>query len=191
MLGWLFGKGKQAVRAEDSVWMSRAAMRAGLAREVERLARAGASVLLGAFRPSEVDDWHSRLAALEPERCRDAFKHDALRRQLGKPGSVTVALAGELPGNVAERDGGAVEILVCGRNESRATDDAVLRFADLLGTGARVAFHLSLEDPLLQQFTGSIRRRWESSGGRTARRSPTVTAPASSPRRRARAGRGT
>jgi preprotein translocase subunit SecA len=151
------------MRAEDCVWMSRAAMRKGVAREVHRLAQAGRSVLVCVFRLSEVDDWHAELAADHAERCRDAFKHDALLRQLETPGAVTVALTGALPGTVKDGAGG-VEILVCGRNESRKADDAVLAIADLLGARARVTFHLSLDDPVLQKHAGSIKPLMEKLG---------------------------
>src|SRR6185295_1076048 len=150
MLQWLFGKDKGAARAEDCVWISQAAMRNGIAREIERLAREGSAVLLCVLKPSELDAWCTQLAAHQPERCRDMHKHDALRRQLGHPGSVTVALASGLPKEARDAGTGAVEMLVHGRNDSRTADDALAAFADQIGSRARVTFHLSLDDPLLR-----------------------------------------
>ena len=43
----------------------------------------------------------------------------------------------------------SVEIHVYGCNDARMVDKAILRIADLLGAGTRVAFHLSFDDALL------------------------------------------
>jgi hypothetical protein len=49
-----------------------------------------------------------------------------------------------------------VEVLVCGRNDLRATDDNIVRFADSIGANARVAFHHSLDDALLKDYIGTL-----------------------------------
>ena len=70
---------------------------------------------------------------------------------------MTVALSGALPLDVKPGSDVGVDVVVCGRDDSRAADDAILRFADALGASAHVTFHLSLEDPLLQQLGGSLK----------------------------------
>ncbi|HEV8673752.1 MAG TPA: hypothetical protein VGX21_06890 [Methylomirabilota bacterium] len=157
MLQWLFGKGNRATRAEDCVWMSRAARLTGIRREVERVAGAGQSVLVVALALTDFDELVGALAQHQPLRCRDLFGGDALRHQLGRVGSVAVALVGTLPADVEPGAGVRVEVLVCGRNEARVADEAILGFADRLGARARVTFHLSLDDALLQRQTESIK----------------------------------
>lgn len=156
MLGWLFGKGKAEAPAADCVWLSDAARVRGVRREVERLTLGERVVLVVAWAPAAVDACLEELAQHEPARCRHAHERGALRRQLAQPGSVSVALAGALPED-ATVSSAPVEVLVWGRNDARADDDRVLRFAGLLGTGTRVTFHLSLDDPLLARHGERIK----------------------------------
>jgi hypothetical protein len=137
--------------------MSGAARLKGIRLEVERVAGAGAGVLVVAWAMPEFDELVGALAQHQPLRCRDRFEGDALCRQLGRGGSVAVALAGILPAHAEPGTGVRVEVLVSGRNDARTADEAILRFADLLGGRARVTFHLALDDALLQRQTGSIK----------------------------------
>jgi preprotein translocase subunit SecA len=41
----------------------------------------------------------------------------------------------------------------------RAADDNIVRFADMIGANARVAFHLSLNDALLKDYIGMLKPR--------------------------------
>lgn len=50
-----------------------------------------------------------------------------------------------------------VEILICGRNAARASDDAIIRFADLVGVNARVTFHVSMGDALLKDYIATLK----------------------------------
>ena len=157
MLQWLFGKNIQATRADDSLWMSNMARLTGMCSEVAKLAAAGRSVLVVALTPNSLDELAASLAQYQPLRCAGAVEHEALRRQLGQAGSVAVALAGALPADMQPAAGMPVDILVCGRNATRASDDAILRFADPFGASARVTFHVAFDDALLQPHLESIK----------------------------------
>jgi hypothetical protein len=103
------------------------------------------------------DDLVRELALHHPFLCRDLFGADGLRAQFCRPGSVAVALAHVLSAEAKSSSTVPVEFLVCGRSESQAADEAILRFAQLVGTNARVAFHLSLDDVLLKDYVGSLK----------------------------------
>ena len=155
--GLFGGKGGTAARGEDSVWMTRAARIEGIAREVSALVEAERSVVAFALTLSGLDELERTLASHQPARCADVFGKETLRANLARAGAVTVALSGALPLDLKTAAGVGVDVLVYGRNDSRAADDAIVRFADSLGENAHVTFHLSLEDPLMQQFAGSLK----------------------------------
>ena len=157
MLNWLFkGKKVEAARGEDCVWISHAARLKGLEREVGVLAEAERSVLVVALTLAALDELETALAPHQPSRCADVFGKEALRERLSKSGSVTVALSGALGTDVKSPAADGVDILVYGRNDTRAADDAILAFADALGPNAHIVFHLSLDDPLLREFSVSL-----------------------------------
>jgi hypothetical protein len=153
----LFGKKDQATRSEDSVWLSDAVRLKGILREVERLVNQGCSVIAVAWTLPTFDHLARALDQYKPLLCRDLFGFDALRGQLGRAGSVAVALANTLFSDTKILTDLTVVILVYGRNDLRATDDTVLRFADLVGPNARVEFHLSLDDALLKDYVGKLK----------------------------------
>ncbi|MBI3068428.1 MAG: hypothetical protein HYY79_06020 [Betaproteobacteria bacterium] len=157
MLNWLFGKKNQATRGPDCVWMSGAAKLKGMCHEAERAAETGRSVLVVAWTLGAIDELADGLAKRQPLRCKDSFQRDALLRQLGQAGSVTVTLAKALPPEIKSAPTVPVEILVFGRNDTRAADDAIVHFADAIGKGARVTFHLSFDDALLHEETDSLK----------------------------------
>jgi hypothetical protein len=156
MFSWLFGKKDQAVRAEDSVWMSAAARLRGIGREVERLTREKRSVVVVALTLPAFDDLVRELAQHKPSLCRDLFGLDVLRSQLARPGSITVALGSILATDAKPSTSVPVEFIICGRNESQTADESILRFADLIGPTARATFHLSLNDAILSDYVGSL-----------------------------------
>lgn len=158
MLKWLFGgKTGAAARGEDCVWVSHAARLKGVSREVATLAEAERSVLVVALTLAALDELAAALAPHRPERCADMFSRDALRSSLSRTGSVAIALSGALPADWKPAADVAADVLVYGRNDARAADEAIARFADALGPNAHLAYHLSLEDPLLQAFGGQLR----------------------------------
>lgn len=154
--GLFGGKGESAQRGEDSVWISQAARLQGMVREVGTLVEADRSVVVVALTHAALEELCAALASHDPARCADVFAKDGLRLNLSRKGSVTVALSGALPLDLRPGREVGVDVLVFGRNDKRAADDAIVRFADALGSNAHITFHLSLEDKLLQQFAGSI-----------------------------------
>jgi hypothetical protein len=159
MLSWLFGNKKdQAARGEDSVWMSGAARLKGIGREVERLAKEGHCVVVVAWTLVTFDELVRELEQRKPLLCRDLFGFDALRGQLTVSGSVAITLANILSTDVKPITSVPVDILVHGRNDSRTIDDAIVRFAYLIGPNARIAFHLSLDDTLLKDYVGTLKQ---------------------------------
>ena len=151
MLKWLFGDRSEATVSNDCVWISEAARTNGLQAEVSRLVSAGLNVMVVA--PSK-DTFSSLLAAFtahQPARCQNVFDRDALLRRFGETPTVAVALADALPHAAKPPRDIRLEILVYGRNMRRSADDTIAHFANVVGPGARVTFHLTLEDPLLRQ----------------------------------------
>jgi hypothetical protein len=158
MLGWLFGKKDQASRSEDSVWLSSAARLKGIRSELERCVGEGHGVVVVAWTLPAFDDLVRELEPYKPLLCRDLFGLAALRSQLARAGSVAVTLASALSTDIKPATSVPIEILVCGRNANRVTDELILRFVDLIGTNARVTFHLSLDDELLKEHVGFLKQ---------------------------------
>ena len=137
--------------------MSGVAKMTGIRREVERLTKEGRSVVVVALTLPVFDELVRELDPHKPVLCRELFGLDALRAQLARAGFVTVALGNVLSTDVKPVTSVPVEILVCGRNNARAADDAIVRFADLIGPNARVAFHLALDDEVLKDYIGTLK----------------------------------
>ena len=98
MLKGLFGgKKSEAQRGEDTVWISHAARRQGIIREVAALAEAERSVVVVALTPAALDELEAALSAHQPVRCADIFAKDGLRLNLSRTGAVAIALSGALP----------------------------------------------------------------------------------------------
>ena len=156
MFGNLFGKKAGAQRREDQVWRTAAACRNGICAEAVKAAGAGRSTVVVCLTNASFDAVDAMLAPHQPMHCRDRFGRDALRAALARPGAGApmIALSGNLPANVAAA-ALPVEILVHGRNASRAADDAIKRFADQLGSRATIAFYVSLDDALLKPLVAS------------------------------------
>lgn len=161
----LFGRDERgAARREDTVWLSNAARLRGIAREAGRHAERGRSVLVVALARGALDQLNDALAALQPLRCVDRFDRDALRRHLGRPCAVAVALPAALPTDAPIPGEVPLELIVCGRNDQRSDDDAIAGAADILSPTARVTFHLSLDDPLITRFGPRIKALVEQLG---------------------------
>ncbi len=155
MFGSLFGKKSSAQHREDQVWKTAAACLAGICAEAVKCADSGRSVILVCSANSAFDAVDAALASRQPMHCRDLFGREALRAALSRTGGITIALSGSLPADPVAATV-AVDVLVYGRQASRAADDAIQRYADQLGAPASIAFHLSLEDPLLKPFVASL-----------------------------------
>lgn len=157
MFDWLKKKASQAARVDDCAWMSHAARVRGMRREVERLAAEKRSVVVVAPTMAAFDKLAEELSAQQPLLCRDLFERDSLRRALDAGPVIAIAMSGALPAESKPGSAPQVDILVHGRSDSRAADEAIVGFADTLGPGARVTFHLSLDDPLLQQHGAKLK----------------------------------
>ena len=165
MFKGLFGsKGGVAQRGEDTVWMNHAARLQGVSREMAVLAEAERSVVVVALTLAALDELGAVLAGHQPVRCADVFAKDGLRLNLSRKGTVAVAMSGALPLDLKPGEDIGVDVLVYGRNDTRAADEAIVRFADSLGPNAHITFHLSLEDKLLQEFGGPIKPLLEKLG---------------------------
>lgn len=152
----LFGKRKPPPAA-DCVWRSDAARLRGVVREAGGFVDDGSSVLVVALTSGALDRLAEALADCAPLRATSVFERDALRARLGQAGTVSVALPAALPPEAKPPAGEVrVEILVCGRHDRRAADDAIVRFAESIEAGGFVTFHLSLEDPLLAAQLGRL-----------------------------------
>ena len=166
MFGNLLGK-KSAQPKDDQVWKTAAACFKGICTEAVKSAGTGHDVIVVCLRNTAFDAMDAALAAHQPAHCRDIFGRDALRARLARaeagPGTIAIALSGSLPMDPLAATV-AVEILVYGRNVSRAADNAIKRFADQLGPQAAIAFHVSLDDALLRPFAASSLRLLEPLG---------------------------
>ena len=154
MFGNLFGKKSAAQQRDDQVWKTAAACLKGIGAAAVKSAAAGHNVIIVCLTNAAFDAVDTLLASHQPVHCRDIFGRDALRAALARSGVMTIALSGSLPADSPAATA-VVEILVYGRNASRAADDAIKRFADQLGAQATIAFCLSMEDALLQPFLAS------------------------------------
>jgi preprotein translocase subunit SecA len=141
--------------ANDHVWASHSARLNGMAKAVASLTQAGRSVVVVALSSAALEELARLLASHQPTRCTDLFGQIALATTLSRPGSLVLALDSALPA-VPTPAALPVDVIVLGRHDGRAADDAVVRFADGLGGSATVTFHLSLEDALLAAFTERV-----------------------------------
>lgn len=155
MFGNLFGKKSSAQHQDDQVWKTAAACVHRLCDEAVSRAAAGRSVLVICLTNAAFDMVDARLATHQPAHCRDLFGRDTLRAALARPGAITIALSGSLPAETVAASV-PVQIMVFGRNASRAADETLARFADHLGAQAALVFYLSMDDALLQPFAHSI-----------------------------------
>ncbi len=158
MLKWLFGKSKPAAeRGDDHVWTTGTARQRGVVRLATAAAGEGRGVVVVVPARGGFDETMAALSPLGPTGVIDVRGRSALRDGLGRVGAAFVALAGELPTDVTPLAAGShVAILVVGREAERAADDVLVAFADALGPGARITFHLTLEDPLLRGFDTNV-----------------------------------
>ena len=173
MFSRLFGKPTRLTRLDDQLWISREQKLRGLCRQ----ALAAASDPAGPQGCLLVAHFPDTLAALEQaliaagipyDVYQDAFDRARLSALLGPAGAgrPLLALARSLPDAapggqlVTERTVGAMGsgarllLLAAERHPLRAHDDKLEALAAALPAQARIGFHLSLEDGLMQRFGG-------------------------------------
>lgn len=162
MLRWLFSKKSpepphgRAQRGGDSVWISQAAQRKGIAKTVEILIEAEQSALVVVRSISALDTLIADLSRFAPVRAADVFAREPLLAGLAKPGALVIATDKALPADPSPLQDGGLDIVVMGRHELRDEDERIVAFADSLGRAAHITFHLALDDPLLAQSADRI-----------------------------------
>jgi preprotein translocase subunit SecA len=160
LLDWLFSR-SPPVEVIDKIWLTDQARRFAILGDLLHFMHAQPVLLLVHFSRD--------LSELEEELTQRSIPFDRLpnridardfQRQLdqGQEPRVFVGLAKALePGSMESEviDGREpVAIMILGRHFLRQYDDRVLEFAKKLGRRCETTFHLSLEDPLLKQFSG-------------------------------------
>jgi len=139
---WLTPGKSNTEELADKIWLNRQAKYVGIAQDVAcALAdnESTASVVLLAQFPSELPE----LKAL--------VDRAGLDRRL-VPGIVAKDWKGPVAREAEESN--HILIVVSERHPLRSHDDAIVEVARSLPCRSRIMFHLSLEDPLLRQFSG-------------------------------------
>jgi len=169
LFDWLRGKPSQAVATgEDVIWMTPSAKGRGLLSAVEQSLPAASLVIVAAHFPATLEWIQAELTGrgLAYAELTDPRRAAAIARQAvaDREPHLLVALAETLvpDGSTAsEQSAGQaahafqLEIIAAERHFHRALDERIVAFATSLGCRARVTFHLSLRDPLLQAFAGA------------------------------------
>lgn len=144
-MGWLtnlFGeKGPANVELlPDSIWMTKQAKYAGIAKQLEDLSTSGTvAILLVAHFPDELE----RLSEIA-----DGVTGVPVMATLAKKLSTGIAT------NLNLNESNRVDVLVGERHPIPAVDQQVEQFAGSFPCRVRVARHVSLEDSLINQFAG-------------------------------------
>lgn len=134
------GEASSAVEAhQDQVWMSTAAKFDGLRRALsEESATGAAAVVLVAHFP----DVLLRLREIAAEHSGPIRVGAVLARQLSMEHVQAVSV----------NPSAVVTFLIAERHPLKSVDDELIRFVSALPCRSRVAYHVSLEDPLMQRF---------------------------------------
>lgn len=140
----LFGK-QAATRVEttpDSIWLTTAAKYKGVSAAVERRDRSESIALM--------------LVAHFPD-VLSTLDDIADQHNQGKP--VRACLASNLDADLAKSlrlgESAILDVIVAERHPMRSMDEQLLEFAQQLPCRCRLSHHLSLEDALMEAFTGA------------------------------------
>ena len=164
MFAWLRGKEETPACGDDCVWLSNAARIEGMRRIAERSLSLGRSVVIVTSTLAAFENVAAAFAERNPLLCRDMFERDALRRALQSGRVLAVAMPGALPAEPQAEASTRADLLVYGRADSRAADDAIMRAASMLQPDAGIAFHLSLDDTLLKRHSAALKPLLEKLG---------------------------
>jgi len=133
------GRGQSVKQLEDKVWLTPQARDAGMMRQLSQISRSAAVLLVGHFPDT--------LATLQ-----------AVADSCDGTVPLRVVLANDLSDDAARQlsisSDAVVDLLVGERHPLLSRDQAITRFAEQLGCQARVSYHVTLKDPLLQKFAG-------------------------------------
>ncbi|MFG0333029.1 MAG: hypothetical protein ACF8TS_06665 [Maioricimonas sp. JB049] len=160
-LDWLRPRRLRSVRCEpDVIWLSGEARWQGVVDDVcSRLEDAAHLVAVAQF-PDALDRTARRLEAAgvpvalwHPPGSADRMARDLEERA----GAVLLTLAELLPRELSppgDLESTPLTLIAVERHPLRSMDQALLEFADTWPGPARIRYHLSLDDALLQRFAG-------------------------------------
>jgi preprotein translocase subunit SecA len=155
---WLAGK-RERVTASDKIWLTHAAKRRGICRELGELDTR--PVILLCHFPAALSGIAQELSAQNiPHRVISGQISAKVVNRLADQttGEMQLGLVSQLESDPytehAAEDDGLIHILVAERHFLGEHDDAISQFAATLKKRCQVTFHLSLEDPLLKDFAG-------------------------------------
>ncbi len=158
LFSWLFGK-RQRVVSRDCVWLTATARLRGAVESVQDDLKAGKSVLVLAHFPDTLDAFRREATSSGwatvslPNPCTPA---SLLALAVGPP-RVIMGLVRDLRPDDFPPDApppSPLPVLALERHFLREHDDRILRFAEGLGSRAKVDYCVSLDDPLLTMFAG-------------------------------------
>ena len=141
---WLKGERSNFEVASDRIWLTKAAKFAGISAEVSR-SLAGPEVPDAIFLVAHFQDCLNQLQLLA-----EAAGFDPTRIMV----TTADAFAGRTASGIGLGENQTILISVAERHPLRSHDDAIADFARTLPCRCRLAFHVSLEDPLMQVFAG-------------------------------------
>ncbi|MGE0608684.1 MAG: hypothetical protein AB7O62_16435 [Pirellulales bacterium] len=138
----LFGGKSSASTVElmsDRIWMSRQAKFHGIGQDLA--GRSGSvAVLLIAYFADTLEELNAIVAQYQGQTPAKAL--------------LAEQLSGELAGSLNLDPTAKIDLIVAERHPLLAATDQLLEFANGLPCQCRITHHLSLEDPLLQSFSG-------------------------------------
>lgn len=148
----LFGGGSRStVQAlGDRIWLTEEAKFKGLNRQLKGSNDSAVILLVGHF-----ENTLEKLTAIA-----DAYSGDV-------PLQATLAekLSTDIAAGLNIDESATIDLIVAERHPLLSADDAIMQFAEEIPCNCRLAYHLSLEDPLLKLFvTGFVHRILESLG---------------------------
>lgn len=125
----------------DRIWLSQNAKINGIKQQIRQQADSAAILLVAHF-----------------EETMQQLRSITTGDDSGTP--VHLVLAENLTSDITSRlktdETSTIDLIVAERHPLKSADDALMLFAEALPCRCRVAYHLSLEDPLLKLFVGEV-----------------------------------
>lgn len=148
----LFGGGSRSTvhALDDRIWLTEEAKFKGLSKQLNENNDSGVILLIAHF-----EGTLERLTAIA-----DAYAGDV-------PLQATLAenLSTDIAARLSIDESATIDLIVAERHPLLSADDAIMQFADEIPCNCQLAYHLSLEDPLLKLFvTDFVQRILDSLG---------------------------
>jgi len=134
----LGGGSRSTVQAlDDRIWLTEEAKFKGLSQQLNESNDSAVILLIAHF-----DDTLAKLTAVA-----DAYSGDV-------PLQATLAenLSTDIAARLSIDESATIDLIVTERHPLLSADDAITQFADEIPCNCRLAYHLSLEDPVLKLF---------------------------------------